>query len=220
MIMSFENITHEQVHSYVLESIAQATERLYPYTNYLAYLLARKKNQELKNLVSFPSSTVSTSAHEALYHSLPQEDIDFSQLYYQNTVSEFNSDDLIYLYYGSSNNLFTNVFQNILPSDFAVIYKYLVDNKLVKKIGTNTGKAHLISSQIAFHDFSTFTTKLSFDNYPDAFDSMMKDLSTLKMDRQYLLALLKDKDQTISDLHSTIDQINHNNYIASTYTWS
>ena len=54
----------------------------------------------------------------------------------------------------------------------------------------------------------------------DAVDSMIKDMSNLKKDRDHLLLLLDIKDIDIQNLETKINELAHKSYIASTFTWS
>jgi hypothetical protein len=220
MTIMFETMNHEEIKSYILDSLSSVNERLFPYNTYIAHLLARKKNQELKNFASLDSSSVYASTYDSLLSSLSSEDINFASQYYSETTSMFDQSHLVYFYYGSSSNVFFNIFPSVLPSDFNNLYTYMIANNLLKKIGTNLGKAHLFSSQIAYHDFSSFIDNQTFVNYSDAVDAMILEMSNLKKDRQHLLMLLDQKDQHISSLHQDIADLNHKNYISSTFTWS
>lgn len=209
-------MTNDEIKSYVLERISFSNEKLYPYNNYLAYLLAKKKNQELKYYYSLDHSS---SALSQIFSSLSIEDVNFSTNYYNESISSFSEDSIIYFYYGSSNKMFLEFFPDILPSDFNKLYSYLISNNLIKKIGTNLGKAYLISSEIVYHNFSSFTLDLPSADYHQAFDSMLKDISYLNQDREYLISLLVEKDQTIASLNASIDEAKYQHYISTTFTW-
>ncbi len=216
----FETMNHEDIKSYVLDSLSSVNERLFPYNTYIAHLLARKKNTELKAFAALDSSTVSTSTYDSFLSSLSIEDLNFASHYHSETTSMFDQSHLVYFYYGSSSNVFLTVFDSILPSDFNKLYNYMIANNLLKKIGTNLGKAHLFSSQIAYHDFSSFIQNQNFNNYSDAVDAMILEMSYVKKDRDHLLMLLQQKDEHIDSLNNKITEINHKNYISSTFTWS
>lgn len=220
MTILFKGLDHEQIKSYVLQSFSSSNERFHPYNYYLAHLLARKKNADLKHYTSLDSTSVSPSSYSFLFDNLSQEDKNFAIDYYNQTTSCFDSSHLLYLYHGPSSAVFSNIFSDILPSDFNHLYFYLIENNLLKKIGTNLGKAHIFSSQIAYHDFSTFTSAGSFTSYTEAVDAMVNEMSDLKKDISHLLYLLDQKDLDILNLQNKITEINHRNYIASTFTWS
>lgn len=220
MIMLFKSLDHEQIKSYVLQSFSSANERLHPYNYYFAHLLARKKNTDLKQFASLESTSVPPSSYSSLFNALSQEDKNFAVDYYDQTSSCFDSSHLLYLYHGSSSSVFSNIFLGILPSDFNRLYDYLIQNRLIKKIGTNLGKAHIFSSQIVYHDFSTFTHADSYTSYTEAVDAMVEEMSDLKQDISYLLYLLDQKDKDILNLENKITELNHRNYISSTFTWS
>lgn len=220
MTILFDNMNHEQIKSYVLDSLSSVNERLFSYNTYIAHLLARKKNQELKELSSLNSSSLSSSYYDSLLFSLSSEDNTFALDYYNQTTASFDASHLVYFYHGSSSHIFHNVFNSLLPSDFNMLYNYMIQNSLLKKIGTNLGKAHLFSSQIAYHDFSSMIAPVSYNNYSDAVDAMIKDVTTLKKDRDHLLFLLDMKDVDIQNLEIRINELAHKSYIASTFTWS
>jgi len=220
MTIMFETMNHEDIKSYVLDSLSSVNERLFPYNIYIAHLLARKKNAELKAFATLDSSTLSTSTYDSFLSSLPIEDVNFAAQYYSQTTLMFDQSHLVYFYYGSSSNVFFNVFGSTLPSDFSKLYNYMIANNLLKKIGTNLGKAHLFSSQIAYHDFSSFVQNQNFTNYSDAVDAMILEMNYAKKDRDHLLMLLQQRDDHIQSLNDKITEINHKNYISSTFTWS
>jgi len=97
MTILFKSLDHEQIKSYVIQSFSSSNERFHPYNYYLAHLLARKKNADLKHYVSLDSTSVSPSSYSFLFDNLSQEDKNFAIDYYNQTTSSFDSSDLLYL---------------------------------------------------------------------------------------------------------------------------
>lgn len=219
-ILLHDMIYSENLTEYIIDSINNANESIYPYTPYIAHLLDKKKNPELKSFLSVPSSAISAADYQNRFSQLDESLRASALAYRQETTSNFSPEDYIYLYYGSSYSLFQNVFLNILPSDFHQLYSYMIENNLLKKIGTNLGKAHLLSSAFSSHDFSGFIASHPFQNYSDAMKSMLQDFNYLKEDRSYLLGLLEDKEQTIFLLNQKIQDLIYQNYISASHTWS
>lgn len=220
MTIILHEMNREQITQYVLGCIEQANDSIYPYVPYIAHLLDKKKNSDLKLFFSVPSTQISQDGYQNPFANLEEPLRSSALAYIQETTDNFSSDDLIYIYYGSSYSMFQNIFVDILPSDFHQLYTYMIENNILRKLGTNLGKAHLISSAIFSHDFSSFVAPHPFQNYSEAMKSMMKEFNYLKEDRSYLLSVLEQKDQFILSLQQKIQELQYQNYISSSHTWS
>lgn len=220
MTIMLHEISHtDELSFYILRSIHNQNDSFYPLNGYISHLLKDKKNTLLKSLLSLPKEQFKFQSDHC-FSLLTSSEKNLALEFRQDLTSDFSSNDEIFIYYGSSLSLFENVFTDILPSDFHDLYHYMIQNNLIKKIGTNLGKAHLFSSVISDHDFSDFIAAPLFQNYSDAMKAMMKDFNLLKEDRSYLLSVIDSQKEIIAVLNQKIQDLNYRNYISSTHTWA
>jgi hypothetical protein len=194
----------------ILDSI---DDHLYPVNTFIAYHLLNKNYSYLKTLPKSSEITVER------YAQLTSE-LTLSQTVVARAFADdiFNTSHTTYAFIGSKKLFKTIAFDSFLPSDYENIISQLTANNYLKISGQGSGSVVLLNTHKLDQPFTVHSFSNS-DNFQSSISSFIDSFNLTKIDNQYLLNLLSEKDIYINSLLEQIQNLKTENYQVSQMTW-
>jgi hypothetical protein len=207
--MPAEGFTNNHLDS-ILDSV---DDYLYPVNSFIGHHLSKKNYSYLKTLPK------SSEIHLSRYNELSST-LSFTELAAGKNFADsfFNSEFLPYVFVGSKKLFKTLAFNSFLPSDYDNIMSYLVSNNYIKVIGQGAGSAIVFNTQKLDETFVVQNSDNS-DSFQSSISSFINSFNLTKIDNQYLLNVIEEKDMYINSLLEQIQNLQIENYQVSQMTW-
>ena len=200
---------------YILNSI---DDHLYPVNTFIAHHLLNKNYSYLKTLPK--SSEITVERYAQLTSELTTDQI-LSARAFANYIFNTPYATLSYAFYafiGSKKLFKTIAFNSFLPSDYENIVSQLTANACIKIVGQGSGSVVLFNTHKLDQPFTVNSFNNS-DSFQSSISSFINSFNLTKIDNQYLLNLLSEKDIYINSLLQEMQNLKNQNYQISQMTW-
>lgn len=201
--------------NYIFNSI---DDYLYPVNTFIAHHLFNKNYSYLKTLPK--SSEITVERYAQLTSELTTDQI-LSARAFANHIFNTPYATLSYAFYafiGSKKLFKTIAFNSFLPSDYENIVSQLTANECIKIVGQGSGSVVLFNTHKLDQPF-TVNSFSNSDSFQFSISSFINSFNLTKIDNQYLLNLLSEKDIYINSLLEEIQNLKIKNYQISQMTW-
>lgn len=194
----------------ILDSI---DDYLYPVNTFIAYHLLNKNYSYLKTLPK--SSEITVERYAQLTSELTLNQIVVARAFANDL---FDTQHISYAFIGSKKLFKTLAFNSFLPSDYENIISQLTVNNYIRIVGQGSGSVVLLNTQKLDQPFIIHSFNNS-DSFQSSISSFIDSFNLTKIDNQYLLNLLSEKDIYINSLLDQIQELKTENYQVSQMTW-
>jgi len=201
------------IRDFVNQRFEKAQDVVYPLNEYTAHLINNK--DLIKSFVpSNPSTLLTIQSYRSLIDNLTSENLIKAKQSLATLLS--SSDELHYVLFGSKNFL-RDLFDDLLPSSFDILFSYLSSNH-IKQVGSGLGTCFIINPSFFAADFSDFYYPQEFDPL-DSLSKVTAQIKSLQTDNSYLYGLIEEKDEYIKSLLAQIKELEYKNYMNSQMSW-
>ena len=220
MIKLSDISTPESFAHNVSSSFEQMNDKLYYLNTLFAHFIRSKEFPALRAFTSDNSPELCTvSSIKNILSSFTSAQVSQAQQYVDSLNAEMPPH--IYVYVGSKIAFKNDFFPNYLPSAYSFVFNYLFSHNLIRPIGPGQSSVVLVSSSIFSADDFVLNNLFPYqtNNYTDNFNILLNQFDSLKADNDFLFTILEQKENLISELNTTIQQLEHKNYVTSAMTW-
>jgi hypothetical protein len=194
----------------ILDSI---DDHLYPVNTFIAYHLLNKNYSYLKTLPK--SSEITVERYAQLTSELTINQVVVARAFANDL---FNTNHTTYAFFGSKKLFKTIAFDSFLPSDYENIISQLTKDNYLKIVGQGSGSVVLFNTHKLDEPF-TVNSFSNSDSFQSSISSFIDSFNLTKIDNQYLLNLLSEKDIYINSLLEQMQDLKTENYQVSQMTW-